>query len=165
VAPRDGLVERLTDTFRLVGEEATLQVAPGLAPCLARLRDAGVRLGIVCDVGLTSSPTLRDRLEQLGVLEAFDAWAFSDETGWFKPAAAAFRPALDGLRVDPGDAAHVGDNERTDIAGALALGMRAVRFVGLLRWSGLLDEGPATSSLGVPVIEDLEELPALLEVP
>src|SRR4029434_2234803 len=85
-------------------------------------------------VGLTPSPTLRDRLTGFGLLRWFDGWSFSDETGWFKPAPAAFLPALEALDVsDPTAAAHVGDNRRTDVAGALALGMTAVRYTGLDR--------------------------------
>ena len=115
----DGLRDRLIDTFRIVAERADLVTAPNLEPCLRALQGAGLRLGIVCDVGLTAGAVLRERLEAFGLLGYFDAWSFSDETGWFKPAAEAFGPALSGLGVEPGDAAHVGDNDRTDIAGAL----------------------------------------------
>ena len=59
------------------------------------------------------------------------AGSASTLTGRFKPAPEAFRHALDGLGVDPSDAAHVGDNARTDVAGAKALGMVAVQYVGL----------------------------------
>ena len=63
------------------------------------------------------------RLDGFGLLRYFDAWAFSDETGWFKPAPEAFRPALEGLGVaDPSRAAHVGDNRAPTSAGRSALG-------------------------------------------
>jgi len=159
----DDLLSELTDSFRVVGEAAELEVAPGLEACVRALRDAGVRLGIVCDVGLTPSPTLRGRLERLGVLDAFDAWSFSDETGVFKPAPEAFRAALDPLGVDPRDAAHIGDNERTDITGANALGMVSVRYQGLLRVTGLL-EGLRFDGLADHVIDDLATLPEVLQI-
>lgn len=129
----DGLRERLVDGFRVVGEEMPLQPAPGIVDVLGTLRRAGMQLGIVCDVGLTSAPTLRERLRGFGMLDAFDAWAFSDETGWFKPAPEAFAPALEGMGLGVADAAavaHVGDNPRTDVVGALGLGMVAVRYTG-----------------------------------
>ena len=129
----DALRARLIDGFREVGELVPLELAPGIADALETFRSAGVRLGIVCDVGLTPAPTLRARLRSFGLLDRFDAWAFSDETGWFKPASEAFAPALEGmgLGVDRADAvAHVGDNPRTDVAGALALGMVAIRYTG-----------------------------------
>jgi FMN phosphatase YigB (HAD superfamily) len=154
-----GLRERLIDGFRRVGERVPLETGRGIEEALDRLRGAGVRLGIVCDVGLTSAPTLRARLEELGLLRRFDAWAFSDETGWFKPAAEAFEPALGGLGVDdPSLAAHVGDNRRTDVAGALGLGMVAVRF------TGFHDHAPETGPEAHHVIDDHRSLPPLLGV-
>lgn len=160
----DDLRERLIDGFRVVGEQVPLRVAPGIEACLDELAAAGVRIGIVCDVGLTSSPTLRDRLAGIGLLRYFDAWAFSDETGWFKPAAAAFEPALEGLGVrDPARVAHVGDNPRTDVAGALAMGMVAVRYTGL----GHDDTHAPAGDVGPEapyVIADHRELPAILKI-
>ncbi len=159
----DELRSDLIDSFRVVGETAELEVAPGLETCLRAMRTSGVPLGIVCDVGLTSSPTLRARLERLGILDAFDAWSFSDETGVFKPAPAAFLAALDPLGVDPRDAAHIGDNERTDIAGANALGMVSVRYQGLLRITGLL-EGLRFDGLADHVVDDIATLPEVLRI-
>jgi putative hydrolase of the HAD superfamily len=161
VEPDRELRSRLIDGFGHVGETIPLAVAPGVEECLALLRDGGVRIGIVCDVGLTPSPTLRDRLADLGLLAYFDAMAFSDETGWFKPAPESFRPALEGLGVDPRDAAHVGDNLRTDVAGARAIGMVSLRYTGFRDGSA-----PGSPGAGAPeadyVVADLREIPALL---
>lgn len=52
----------------------------------------------------------------------------SDAIGVAKPAPAAFAALLDVLRVPPSALWYVGDNPRTDIAGALAAGVRAVWF-------------------------------------
>ncbi len=98
IVPDGSLAERLIDGFRVVGETVPLDVAPGIGECLSVLRSAGIRVGIVCDVGLTSSPTLRRRLQGFGLLDAFEAWAFSDETGWFKPARRGVRSRPDGPR-------------------------------------------------------------------
>jgi putative hydrolase of the HAD superfamily len=98
---------------------------------LVALKERGLRLGIICDVGLTPSNVLRDYLAAHGVLDLFDHWSFSDEVGCYKPARAIFDHALAGLGgVDPARAAHVGDLRRTDIAGARAMGMTAVRYRG-----------------------------------
>jgi putative hydrolase of the HAD superfamily len=157
----DRLRRELEAGFVEVGEAAPLFPAPNVQGCLEALASAGLRLGIVCDVGLTPATVLRDRLEGLGLLRYFDAWAFSDETGWFKPAAAAFEPVLDALAVDPMDAAHVGDNERTDVAGAKALGMTAVQYTGMFEFAGWLPE-QAPGALADHVIGDLAELPLVL---
>jgi len=159
----DGLRGDLEDGFRIVGETAPLHPAPGVEACLATLRDMGLRLGIVCDVGLTASPVLRRRLERFGLLRYFDAWSFSDETGWSKPAAEAFEPALDGLGVEPSEAAHIGDNERTDVAGAKALGMRSIQYTGLYDVAAWLPD-QAPGALADHVIDDLSELPGLLRL-
>ena len=150
----DGLRDRLIDTFREVGERAPLEVAPGAAECLTALRATPLRLGVVCDVGLTSSDTLRRRLDRFGLLELFDAWGFSDETGWFKPTPDAFLPVLQALGVTPREAAHVGNNPGTDVAGANALGMRSVRYAGFVDQT---DDPQADV-----VVRDLRSLPAAL---
>ncbi|MDW5596699.1 HAD family hydrolase [Conexibacter stalactiti] len=110
---------------------ARLTLAEGIAPVLRALRDRGVALAIVCDVGLTPSTLLRDALAREGLLELFGGWAFSDEVGCFKPAAAIFQHALDALGVGAAEAVHVGDLRRTDVAGARALGMATVRYRGV----------------------------------
>jgi putative hydrolase of the HAD superfamily len=152
------LREDLIDGFRLVGEQVPLETGVGIEQALRSLRAAGMRTGIVCDVGLTPSPTLRWRLDELGLLPMFDAWSFSDESGWFKPAAEAFEPALDGLGVEAAATAHVGDSRRTDVAGARSLGMLAVRF------TGFHDRPPDTGPEAHHVIDDHRSLPLLLGV-
>lgn len=175
------LRDRLIDGFREVGEQVPLELAPGIGAVLRTLRSAGLRLGIVCDVGLTSAPTLRERLRWFGLLDIFDAWAFSDETGWFKPAPEAFAPALErmGLGVDDAPAvAHVGDTPRTDVAGALALGMIAIRYTGFRdamtqhdtvgEASERASDDPDAAAPPFPeahhVIDDHRKLPGLLGV-
>jgi putative hydrolase of the HAD superfamily len=122
----------LVEAFTEVGRTAELHLTPGVADCLRALKEGGVRLGIICDVGMTPSPMLRDHLERHGVLELFDHWSFSDEIGHYKPAPVIFEHALEGLGgVDPKAAAHVGDIRRTDIAGAIGMGMTAIRYTGI----------------------------------
>ena len=70
---------------------------PASRTASAGCRDAGVRIGIICDVGHDGSPTLRERLDMFGVLGYFDHWSFSDEVGCFKPWPAVFEHALAGL--------------------------------------------------------------------
>lgn len=147
----------LLASFEEVGREAPLCLAPGAEGCLRALRDAGIRLGIVCDVGMTSSPTLRERLDGFGVLGYFDHWSFSDEVGCYKPFPAVFEHALAGLRVDdPASAVHVGDGRRTDMAGAMAIGMTAVRY------TYFNDPPPETGPGGDIVLDDHARLPAAL---
>ena len=124
------VVERLLAALLQVAADTEVVPTDGIAETLAELDEAGVRIGIVCDVGLTPSTVLRQRLEHLDLLRHFDHWSFSDEVGVYKPAPAIFEHALGGLGVDAGAAAHVGDLRRTDVAGARAVGMTTVRYAG-----------------------------------
>ena len=122
----------LMDAFGRAGDMAELHLTDGVERCLRVLKTAGLRLGIVCDVGMTPSSTLKAHLDRHGVLELFDAWAFSDEVGVYKPAPEIFEHALAGVGgVAPQHAAHVGDLRRTDVAGARAMGMTSVRYMGV----------------------------------
>lgn len=103
----------------------------GIGDCLRTLKDADVRLGIICDVGMTPSTVLREILDHNGLLDLFDHWSFSDEVGHYKPSPVIFEHALAGLGIRAERAVHVGDIRRTDVAGARAMGMLAVRYTGV----------------------------------
>ena len=154
-----GIRRDLIEAFGRAGEGAELHLTPFAAACLRRLKSAGLRLGIICDVGMTPSTALRAHLDRFGVLELFDHWSFSDEVGVYKPDPAIFRHALDGLgRVDPGRAAHVGDIRRTDVAGAKAMGMTAVRY------TGINDDDHTDQPEGDHVISDHRQLATALGI-
>jgi FMN phosphatase YigB (HAD superfamily) len=147
------------------------ELTPSVANVLVELRAAGVRLGIVCDVGLTASDVLRDYLDHAGVLELFHHWSFSDEVGVYKPDPVIFRHALAGLHVqDPSRAVHVGDLRRTDVAGARAAGMVSIRYAGRNDDGAPVPEGGPEAGTGVPqpdadaVVHDHAVLPRLFGV-
>lgn len=149
----------LVEGFCEAGRRAAVHPSDGVAECLEALRAAGIRLGIVCDIGLTPSHVVRELLDRHELLGHFDGWTFSDEVGHYKPAPGAFEHALASVGgVDPGDAAHVGDRRRTDVGGALAAGMTAVRYNGVY-------EDPDTEAPEAPIVVDrLDALPERLGV-
>ena len=154
----DDVHERLVAIYADL-EGRNLELTAGVADVLRRLKSAGLRLGIICDVGMTPSTALRQVLEGHGVLELFDHWSFSDEVGAYKPSAAIFEHALGGLGgVAPARAAHIGDLRRTDVAGAKAMGMTA------LRYTGVFDDDATEHPEAHHVVADHAELPALLGV-
>jgi putative hydrolase of the HAD superfamily len=114
-------------------------------PTLARLRGGGLKLGL-----LTNSA--RD-------LEAFvvhhgldvDAGVVASDHGYSKPSASIFASILELLGVSPEEALMVGDSPRDDVAGAEAVGMRAVLV-------DRLDLYPQAEGR----LRDLTGLPALL---
>lgn len=152
---RATLLEHFGDAARTT----ELRLAPNLAEALDRLKAADVRLGIICDVGMTPSPTLRDHLERFGILDRFDHWSFSDEVGVYKPSPEIFAHALEGLGGSPETSAHVGDLRRTDVAGAKAAGWRSVRYAGLHDDDGSDDDLDLEAD---HVVHDHVDLPAVL---
>jgi FMN phosphatase YigB (HAD superfamily) len=145
--------------FSEAGRRAAVHPSDGVRECLDALKDAGVRIGIVCDIGLTPSPVVGELLGRHELLGFFDGMSFSDEVGHYKPARAIFEHALAELGgVPPERAAHVGDRRRTDVGGAIAMGMTAVRYNGVYE-----DEAIRAPEADI-VLANLAELPGLLGV-
>ena len=153
------LVEGLGEAQNDVVRRAPFQLASGVVGALRRLRSAGVRIGIVCDVGVTPSSVLRSHLDRHDVLGYFDAFAFSDEVGVYKPDVGIFQVALDQMGVAPDGAAHVGDLRRTDVRGADAMGMISVRY------AGLHDDTDHAEPEAQHVIDHHDRLPEVLGIP
>jgi putative hydrolase of the HAD superfamily len=89
---------------------------------LARLRAAGLRLGVVSN----SDGRVEQALSAAGLREYFDVVIDSSIFGTEKPDPAIFRAALDALDVAPEEALYVGDLYEVDVVGAEAAGMDAV---------------------------------------
>jgi len=77
---------------------------------------------------LTPGIALRKLLAEEGVAEYFDLMLFSDEAGIRKPDPAIFHLAASGLKMEPTEIVHVGDNLKTDVWGAKKAGFRAIHF-------------------------------------
>ncbi len=88
------------------------------------------KLGIISDTGFTPGSVLKIILKEAGIFDFFSAFSFSDETNVAKPQPKAYLKILEELQVQPNEALHIGDIEQTDIKGAKALGMKAIRFSG-----------------------------------
>lgn len=133
LAPEVGphLGRTLAMAFETAGHRTPIQVIAGAFEVVNELTRAKIPCAVVCDVGLTPVPVLERCLDDAGIgpLLTFASW--SDDAGHFKPHPAPFQSALAALGVEPASAMHVGDRTRTDVGGALALGMRAVRFRGI----------------------------------
>ncbi len=114
-------------------------------PALAALRAHGLLIGLI-------SNGQRD-LEEFAAHHALDVDVAvgSKGHGFVKPHRSIFESALAALGVRPTEAAMVGDSPSDDIAGARALGIRAI----------LLDREGAHAP-GAEVITSLADLPAAL---
>jgi putative hydrolase of the HAD superfamily len=123
-ASRMGLVrEQLS---RLHGE---LHLWSGIADdthdALTRLRQAGLRLGVVSN----SDGRVEEALEAAGLRPYFDVVVDSALIGVEKPDPAIFRAALAALEVPPEAALYVGDLYEIDVLGANAASIPAVLLV------------------------------------
>lgn len=116
----------------------------------------GMRVGLISDTGYSPGRTLVRILDVHGLSGCFQSYSFSNETGVLKPAAEAFHKILRELQIEPEEAVHVGDLEETDIAGAKAIGMKAIKFIGA-------NPSAVRESIADAVIGSLGELPAAIE--
>ncbi|WP_432988909.1 HAD family hydrolase [Dactylosporangium sp. CA-233914] len=92
---------------------------PDTAPVLRRLRELGIRVGIVSDIAWD----IRAHADHHGLGGLVDAWALSFELGREKPDPEMFRKACADLGADPRATLMVGDNPARD-GGAAAAGLR-----------------------------------------
>ncbi|MBL0175688.1 MAG: HAD family hydrolase [Ignavibacteria bacterium] len=119
--------EQVTTAFEdsiLVGPPEPL---PGAGEVIAALAER-YALAVISDTALSPGRALRAVLARHDLERHFRAFVFSDETGVAKPHPKAFATALTALGVEPAEALHIGDIERTDVAGAKDAGMKAILF-------------------------------------
>ena len=143
--PRD--CEHIARAVEEVDETLTTFPPPLLPGAAEGIRALASRfkLAIVSDTGFASGRAQDRLLEQDGLLGHFTATIYSMDVGHSKPRPEPFQRALEALGASPHETIHIGDIERTDIAGALAVGMRAVR-IDVMRPGGSSDaEYVATS--------------------
>jgi epoxide hydrolase-like predicted phosphatase len=98
-----------------------------LVVLIRHLRDTGYHTAL-----LSNAPTgLRQRLEQLGIADAFDVIVISGCEGLMKPDSAIFELTLARMGVGAEEAVFV-DDSRVNVAAAQQVGLHATRFRGLL---------------------------------
>jgi HAD superfamily hydrolase (TIGR01549 family) len=115
-------------------EEAALRNLPKLAPDILPALEAmfaDYSLVLISDTGLTVGRIVRQAFEDAGIAKYFSDYSFSDENGCSKPNRIAFESVFSRVGVAPENVWHVGDTERTDIAGAKAVGASACLYIGM----------------------------------
>ena len=153
--PTDGpAMDALDEAYRLPILAALPLANAGAREVLEVFSRRGLRLALICNTGRTPGSMLRLVLDRLGLKAYLRVLTFSDEVGLRKPHPEIFRRTLAALGVSPCEAAHVGDDVTTDVAGARGVGMQAIH---------LCHPGSAsTHSAGVRSISGLADLPAAL---
>lgn len=120
----DSAVTELTAIF--FGSELDMPVVePDTLAAIGALHGRGLALGCVTNT-ITTEAGIRDALTRLGMMRYLRSVVASSATGYRKPHPSLFRRALEELDVAPEAAVFVGDRLFDDVAGAQAIGMRAV---------------------------------------
>ncbi len=144
-------------TIRLF-QEGILHYPPALADGVAEMipwAASRFRLGIISDTMFSPGRVIRRLLSDYGIGDCFEAFVFSDETGFSKPDARAFALAASQFGAKTEEMAHIGDLRRTDIAGAQDSGAMGILFTGIHADEG---EGPVPRH----TLANWAELPTLL---
>jgi len=109
--------------------EVVLEDPPPLldfASAVLEVLSTKYRIGLICDTGFTPGQVLRQVLKKHDILQYFSCLLFSDEVGATKPNVLIFQRALDSLKLNADEVAHIGNLLETDVVGAKAIGMTAV---------------------------------------
>jgi REG-2-like HAD superfamily hydrolase len=119
-----------------------------VGPALRRMRDDGVKVGIVSNW----DGRLGHLLDGLGLGHLIDVVVSSASVGLHKPDPRIFALACERLDVQPAQCAHVGDHLYSDILGARAAGLHAV----------MIDRAGTGCPSSVACIRTLDELEGAL---
>lgn len=152
------LVREVNELARAI-ETMEVQIAPAFAPhvhtALAELAQRYM-LGIISDTIHTTGRGIRRLLDQHGLLQYFRLFLFSDEVGESKPSPRIFRRASLEFGVPSSMIVHIGDRERNDVLGPLAVGMRSVLYTGIV-------DRDSRSTRATAVCRDFRQLPSIVD--
>nr|WP_207769600.1 HAD-IA family hydrolase [Solimicrobium silvestre] len=103
----------------LHAELATVKLFPDSLPTIARLRNAGYRIGLCSNLAAPYGTPVK------ALLPSLDAYAWSYEAGAVKPEPGIYRYLLDRLGCAASDVLFIGDTPAADLDGPLTFGMSA----------------------------------------
>jgi FMN phosphatase YigB (HAD superfamily) len=125
-------------------DESLLEFPP---PLVSGAKEAVQRLAerfplaILSDTGFASGAAQDELLAREGLRDAFVTSIYSVDIGHAKPRREMFEACARALDRSPETIIHIGDNERTDVRGALDAGFRAIRL------DVVRDGGPSAAEL------------------
>ena len=155
------VVERITYWYAEAFFDFPPPVVSGAYEVLEKVSQAGYKLGLISNTGMTPGRLFRRYLAQHNILDFFHTLTFSDEVKLCKPSTEMFHMTLKSLGSSPERSVHVGDHIANDVVGARRAGMRVV-LVGEAEWQEQAEE----PHLQVPTLGDvpqaLEELASIV---
>jgi len=99
------------------------KINSGLIEIIKGLKDKGYKIALLSNNGIT----LRQRLQEQGILQLFDAVIISAEVGYQKPQPEIFELLFNTLGVDGGEVTFV-DDAKKSLEGAESIGYTPVLF-------------------------------------
>ena len=125
----EGSREIVTAEFIAREQGKMFQIYPDAAETLKQIKQKGIRIGLLSNVGRRMALSRRPSLEEYAILRYFDAIILSAEVGFWKPEKRIFELALREIGTNnPGRAMHVGDSLKADVRGAANAGLVPVLF-------------------------------------
>jgi len=120
-----------------------------------RTREILLRLGRRYHLGVISNADgkIAEVLTRCGIADCFVTITDSGIVGYEKPHPIIFDAALREMKVEPNESLYVGDVYSVDYLGATRAGMQAILF----------DVSGSYRELGLPRVQSMEELEAVLE--
>lgn len=138
-------------------ELASMRPLPGARELLQRMRDLGLRAGLVSNA--SSHYFVIECCRRLGLAGDLDPIVSSAQVGWAKPDPRVFAPVLSAWSLPPSRVVMVGDTPSADIAGANRMGMRSILIAPGTASGASADADPKPGA----VAADLAEVRRLLE--
>ena len=134
---------RYLSEFETEADYRSYRVFSDVLPALHRIRASGLKTAVIsnADKDVTIICVHFEFAEQMDLIVT------SALVGWEKPDPRTFQAAYETLGVDPGRCLHIGDQPKSDVAGSLAVGMRAA----------LIDRYHRHPDAGVPTFTTLHE--------
>ena len=143
------LAQTMADIYREYRAQG-ITVFPGAIETLARLREQGIRLGLVTNGARVEQ---RAKIERFELAPYFDHILIEGELGYGKPDERVYRAAMAALRTEPTQTWFVGDNLEWDVAAPQRLGLYTV-WVDVAR-VGLPANAPAQPQRIVHALSEL----------
>lgn len=130
------------ELYQAFADPSAWRVYDDVRPCLERMKQSGIKLGIISNW----DERLRPLLTALDLERYFDVIVISSEIGHHKPEPEIFRAAASRLMTPANAILHIGDSRREDFDGARAAGFQSL----------LLARGPmAGAEASIPSLDKL----------
>jgi putative hydrolase of the HAD superfamily len=112
---------RYISEFETEADYKNYRAFDDVLPALHRIRQAGIQTAVISN----ADRDVTIICVHFEFADHMDLIVTSALVGWEKPDPRTFQAAYESLDVDPSRALHIGDQPKSDVSGALAVGMQA----------------------------------------